>query len=94
LHIVILTFAGLLYQPAKPLPPNYIPRVQLLKDITKAVLKFETDNTVGTTVTLLGWAGFGKTTLAKGLCHQKKIEQHFMMASCGYHLANTHKVLK
>jgi len=67
-----------LYQLAKPLPPNYIPRVQLLVDITEAVLKFEIDNTVGTTVTLLGWAGFGKTTLAKALCHQKKIKQYFL----------------
>ncbi|XP_065885308.1 uncharacterized protein [Dysidea avara] len=68
---------GLLYQPAKPLPPNYIPRVQLLEDISKALLSCKTDNTVGTTVTVLGWAGFGKTTLAKALCHQKKIKQYF-----------------
>ena len=70
-------FTGLLYQPAKPLPPNYIPRVQLLEDISKALLSCKTDNTVGTTVTVLGWAGFGKTTLAKALCHQKKIKQYF-----------------
>ena len=36
------------------------------------------DPSVSTTVTLLGFGGFGKTTLATGLCHQPTIQQHFL----------------
>ena len=68
----------MLYQPPPPLPPNYIPRAQLLDAITKAVMSSKVDISVSTTVTLLGFGGFGKTTLATGLCHQPTIQQHFL----------------
>lgn len=73
-----MLYIGLLYQPPPPLPPNYIPRAQLLDVITKAVIGNKVDPSVSTTVTLLGFGGFGKTTLATGLCHQPKIQQHFL----------------
>ena len=36
------------------------------------------DATIGVTVILLGFGGFGKTTLARGLCHQPAIQQYFL----------------
>ena len=50
----------------------------MLNVITEAVISNNVDPSVSTTVTLLGFGGFGKTTLATGLCHQPKIQQHFL----------------
>ena len=73
-----MIFIGLFYQPPPPLPANYIPRVQLLDTITKAVMGTKVDPTVSTTVTLQGFGGFGKSALAIGLCHHHEINRHFL----------------
>ena len=36
------------------------------------------DETTSTTVTLLGFGGFGKSALATGLCHQPEIQRYFL----------------
>ena len=59
------------------LPTHYIERPKLLKEITEKVLSTEIDNTIHITVVITGMAGFGKSTLAKALCHQQLIKKHF-----------------
>jgi len=73
-----LFIAGVLYQPPPPLPQNYIPRLQLLESISNAIMSSKIGVTMSTTVTLLGMGGFGKTTMAKALCHQPVIKKHFL----------------
>lgn len=60
-----------------PLPTHYVERTKLLKEITEKVLTTEIDNTIHITVVITGMAGFGKSTLAKALCHQQLIKKHF-----------------
>ena len=50
----------------------------MLDTITKAVISSKVDAAVGVTVILLGFGGFGKTTLATGLCYQPAIQQYFL----------------
>ena len=59
------------------LPTHYIERPKLLKEITEKVLSTDIDNTIHITVVITGMAGFGKSTLAKALCHQQLIKKHF-----------------
>ena len=60
------------------MPPNYIPRIHLLDDITKAVMTNKVAAEVSATVILQGFGGFGKSTLAIGLCHQPAIQRYFL----------------
>ena len=60
------------------MPPNYIPRIRLLDVITKAVMTSKVAAEVSATVILQGFGGFGKSTLAAGLCHQPAIQQYFL----------------
>ena len=80
-------------QPPPPLPTNYIPRPRLLQAATDAILSSKCDATVGITLTLLGMGGFGKTTMAKALCHQPAIKRHFLdgflWITLGQHPPNT-----
>ena len=68
---------GLLFQPPPTLPTHYIERPKLLQEITGKVLSTEIDNTVHITVVITGMAGFGKSTIAVALCHQRLIKKHF-----------------
>ena len=65
---------GLLYQ--SPCPTNYIPRVEILQNISSAVLNSEI-TPIGTTVTIRGIGGIGKSSIAKALCHEPLIIEHF-----------------
>ena len=60
------------------MPPNYIPRIHLLDVITKAVMTSKVATEVSATVILQGFGGFGKSTLAIGLCHQPAIQRYFL----------------
>ena len=75
-YVIVYTL-GLLFQPPPTLPTHYIERPKLLQEITEKVLSTEIDNTVHITVVITGMAGFGKSTIAIALCHQRLIKKHF-----------------
>ena len=66
------------FQSPPTCPANHVPRVELLKEITFAVLNGEITPTIGTTVTIRGIGGIGKSTIAKALCHDPLIKEHFV----------------
>ena len=52
--------------------------MELLKDISSAVLNSDITPTIGTTVTIRGIGGIGKSTIAKALCHDPLIKKLFV----------------
>ena len=69
------------YQHPPPCPANYIARLDL-KQISEAILESVecVENStlcIGTTVTIRGIGGIGKSTLAKALCHDPVIKNYF-----------------
>ena len=72
------TTIGLKYQQAPPLPTNYVSRQALLNEIATKLCQAPIDpNTYGTTLTITGAGGFGKTTVVTALCHQSVLKQYF-----------------
>ncbi|XP_065902698.1 uncharacterized protein [Dysidea avara] len=66
------------YQEPPLLPPFYIPRHELLEELVTAILTTELDPTrMGSTVTVTGVGGFGKTTLVIALCYHDAIKAKF-----------------
>ena len=49
-----------------------------MKEISSAILTSDTTPNIGTTVTIRGIGGIGKSTLAKALCHDPVIKKHFV----------------
>ena len=49
--------------------------MELLKEISSAILNSDITPTIGTTVTI---RGIGKSTIAKALCHDPLIKEHFV----------------
>ena len=68
---------GIQYQPPPSCPTNHIPRVEILRKISSAILNSDITPTIGTTVTIRGIGGIGKSTIAKALCHDPLIKEHF-----------------
>ena len=52
--------------------------MELLKEISSAVLNSDITPTIGTTVTIRGIGGIGKSIIAKALCHDPLIKEHFV----------------
>ena len=69
---------GLQYQCPLPLPDNYIQRDQLLEAIVNKLTEDDSIPTVGTTVTINGVGGIGKSILAKALCHDLRLTNYFL----------------
>ena len=66
------------FQQPPVLPPNYIPRHKLLEELVSAVMTTELEPKIfGSTVTITGVGGFGKSVLAKALCHHDTIKAKF-----------------
>lgn len=66
------------FQQPPVLPPNYIKRHKLLEELVSAVMTTELEpNRFGATITIKGVGGFGKSVLAKALCHHDKIKAKF-----------------
>ena len=75
---ILHTAPELQYQPPPTCPANHVPRVELVKEISSAILNSEITPTIGTTVTIRGIGGIGKSTIAKALCHDPLIKEHFI----------------
>ena len=69
---------GLQYQCLLPLPDYYIERDQLLEAIVNKLTEDNGVPAVGTTVTITGVGGIGKSTLAKALCHDLRLRNYFL----------------
>ena len=52
--------------------------MELLKEISSAILNSDITPTIDTTVTIRGIGGIGKSTIAKALCHDPLIKEHFV----------------
>ena len=69
---------GLKYQQPPPLPTNCVRRQALLNEITNKLCQASVEpDTYGSTMTITGAGGFGKTTLVISLCHQSDLKQCF-----------------
>ena len=66
------------FQSPPTCPANHVPRLGLMKKISSALLTSDTTPTIGTTVTIRGIGGIGKSTIAKALCHDPVIKKHFV----------------
>ena len=66
------------YQPPPTCPANHVPHVELLKEISSAILNSDVTPTIWTTVTIRGIGGIGKSTIAKAFCHDPLIKEHFI----------------
>ena len=77
-YVFIWAVSELRYQPPPTCPANHVPRVELLKEISSAILNSDITPTIRTTVTIRGIGGIGKSTIAKALCHDPLIKEHFI----------------
>ena len=69
---------GITCPPPPPLPPNYVPRQQLLDEMVTILRHYTNDpNSYGTNLTVTGAGGFGKTSIVTALCHHPVIKEQF-----------------
>src|SRR6266496_245789 len=59
------------------LPPDYVPRPQGFDALIENLLDQRREEPVAITAALRGAGGYGKTTMAKALCHDERIQQAF-----------------
>ena len=60
------------------MPPNYVCRQQLLDEMVTKLCQSTIDhNSYGTSLTVTGAGGFGKTSIVTALCHHPVIKEHF-----------------
>ncbi len=59
------------------LPVDYVPRPQEFDALTEKLLDQQREEPVAITAALRGAGGYGKTTMAKALCHDEHIQQAF-----------------
>lgn len=62
---------------AGPLPNNFVARPKEFDELVTSLLIGERDRPVAATATLQGAGGYGKTTLAKAVCHDERIQEEF-----------------
>jgi WD40 repeat protein len=59
------------------LPPDYVPRPREFDELVDKLLDQQREEPVAITAALRGAGGYGKTTMAKALCHTERIQQAF-----------------
>ena len=76
--VICYIYVGFKYQRPPPLPSNHVNRQMLLDEIATKLLQATNDpNKYGTTLTITGAGGFGKTTTAVSLCHHSIVKEQF-----------------
>jgi hypothetical protein len=63
---------------AEDLPPDFVPRPDELQPLLAQLLDERRKGPVALTTALRGAGGYGKTTLAKAVCHNEGIKQTFL----------------
>ncbi|MGW5557041.1 NB-ARC domain-containing protein [Micromonospora sp. NPDC003944] len=64
--------------PLAPIPERWIvPRGRELEEVVEAIRRRRTTSAVGITTALRGAGGFGKTTLARIVCADHRVQKHF-----------------
>src|SRR2546421_270403 len=59
------------------LPTDYVPRPQEFGALIEKLLDQQREEPVAITAALRGAGGYGKTTMAKALCHDERVQQAF-----------------
>ncbi|MGP0592515.1 TIR domain-containing protein [Nitrospira sp. T9] len=62
---------------ADDLPADYVPRLQEFEELAGNLLDPQQEDPIAITAALKGAGGYGKTTLAKALCHDERIQDAF-----------------
>jgi len=59
------------------LPLDYVPRLQKYEALIEKLLDQRREEPVAITVALRGAGGYGKTTMARAICHDERVQQEF-----------------
>jgi WD40 repeat protein len=59
------------------LPADYVPRPQEFESLIEKLLDQRREEPIAITAALRGAGGYGKTTMAKAICHDERIQQAF-----------------
>ncbi len=62
---------------AEELPPDYVPRPEVMRELISLLVDPQQGDRIALTAALRGTGGFGKTILARALCHDSQVRQHF-----------------
>ncbi|HNP28627.1 MAG TPA: TIR domain-containing protein, partial [Nitrospirales bacterium] len=62
---------------ADDLPIGFVPRIKEFEELAGSLLDSEQEDPIAITAALKGAGGYGKTTLAKALCHDERIQDAF-----------------
>lgn len=62
---------------APDLPPTFVNRPDEYGTLLSQLVSDDGNQTIGITSALQGAGGFGKTTLATALCHDKRVQEHY-----------------
>jgi WD40 repeat protein len=59
------------------LPPDFVPRPNEFQELISKLLNEQREEPVAITAALRGAGGYGKTTMARALCHDERIQEAF-----------------
>ena len=78
MFIMLFVFSEMKCPPPPPLPPNYVHRPELLNELVIKLCQSAIDpDSYGTSLTVTGAGGFGKTSIVTALCHHPVIKEQF-----------------